>query len=87
MKKKPLMLLSIGVLNLIHGGVHIIQFIQSMFLVAHSLEEHHHHHHHEESLLSSIMHSPILAVVWAVIGILTMWIGWQDYKHHKQHKH
>jgi hypothetical protein len=82
--RKSLILISVGVLNLLHGMFHVIQFIQSMLLVAYSVEDHHH-----ESLIDKIMHSPIFAIVWAIVGILTLVIGIKDYRHHKRcnHKH
>jgi hypothetical protein len=75
------------VLNFLHGMFHIIQFIQSMLLVAYSTE--HVHGHEHESMIEKIMHSPIFAVVWAVVGVLTLIIGIKDYRHHKkcQHNH
>jgi len=86
--KKSLILISVGVLNFLHGMFHIIQFIQSMLLVAYSTE---HVHNDHESWIDKIMHSPIFAIVWAVIGILTLIIGIKDYRHHKkcnhEHKH
>jgi uncharacterized membrane protein YvlD (DUF360 family) len=85
--RKSLVLISVGVLNLLHGLFHIIQFIQSMMLVAYST----HHEPHDDSWLDAVLHSPVLAIIWAVIGILTMVIGIRDYRHHRkcahEHKH
>jgi hypothetical protein len=85
--RKSLILISVGVLNFLHGMFHVIQFIQSMLLVAYSTE----HHHDHESWIDSIMHSPVFALIWAVIGILTLVIGIKDYRHHRKcahdHKH
>lgn len=82
--KKSIILISVGVLNFLHGMFHIIQFVQSILLVAYSVEEHHH-----ESWIDKVMHHPIFAIVWATIGIFTLVIGIKDYRHHKRcnHKH
>jgi len=84
--KKSLILISVGVLNFLHGMFHIIQFIQSMLLVAYSVEGEHTH----ESWIDKIMHSPVFAIIWAFIGILTLIIGIKDFIHHrkcKKHTH
>lgn len=80
---KYIFLISVGALNLLHGLFHIIQFIQSAFIVAYAAQS----HHHEESFIDSIMHSPIFALVMGVIGILTLVIGIKDYRHHKKCNH
>lgn len=79
--KKHMVLISIGVLNVLHGSFHIIQFIQSMFFVAYATHGHKHDH---DTLIDTIMHNPIFALIMGVIGILTLIIGIKDYKHHKQ---
>jgi len=83
--KRSLVLISVGLLNLLHASFHIIQFIQSMLLVAYSTE--HHHHDHETSWVESVLHSPYFAVLWGVIGILTLVIGIKDYVHHRRCNH
>ena len=83
--KKHIILISVGLLNTIHGSFHIIQFIQSMLLVAYSNEHHEHHNG-----IEAIMHHPIFALLMGVIGILTLVIGIKDYRHHRKcntHKH
>lgn len=82
MKNKSLFLISVGVLNLLHGLTHIIQFVQSVFLISYSMEEHHH-----ESWIDSMLHNPILAFIWAIIGITSLVIGIRDYRHHRDCKH
>lgn len=78
-KAKSIFLISMGVLNLLHGLTHIFQFIQSIFLITYSLNDHHDH---------DIMHSPILSIVWAIVGIASLIIGIRDYKHHRKcHDH
>ena len=84
--KKHFILISVGVLNVLHGSFHIVQFIQSMFFVAYAT----HSHDHEESFIEQVMHNPIFALLMGIIGILTLMIGIKDYRHHKKcntHKH
>ncbi len=78
---KALLFISVGVLNTIHGTFHILQFIQSMMLVAYSTE-----HHEEHSGLEAVMHHPIFSLVMGLIGILTLVIGIKDYMHHRRCK-
>jgi len=75
MGKKSILLISVGVLNFIHGLTHIIQFIQSVVLVSSSLHE----HCDDDSWFNELMHNPIIAIIWALIGILTLIIGIKDY--------
>jgi hypothetical protein len=83
--KRHLILISVGVLNLLHGMFHVIQFIQSMLLVAYSTE--HSHGHEHEGWIEKVMHSPVFAIIWGFIGILTLVIGIKDYRHHKKCNH
>lgn len=83
--KKSLLFIGLGTINLLHAGLHIIQFIQSIFLVTMSVE--HHHHHHDEGVIEQLLHNPIFALIWGIIGILTLWVGIKDFKHHKNCKH
>jgi hypothetical protein len=79
---KHFILISVGVLNVLHGSFHIIQFIQSMFFVAYATHEHHNH----SSVIESIMYNPIFALVMGIVGIATLAIGIKDYRHHKKCK-
>jgi len=82
--KKSIFLISVGILNLLHGSFHIIQFIQSMIFVVYST----HNIENEHSLIDDMMHSPVFALIMGAIGILTLIIGIKDYKHHKKcHDH
>lgn len=81
--KKHIVLISVGVLNVLHGSFHIIQFIQSMFFVAYATHDHHEHNHHD-GIIETIMHHPIFALLMGIIGILTLVIGIRDYRHHKK---
>ena len=71
-KNKSLILISLGSINLIHAIVHLLQFIQSILLVSQSIIP-------EDSFL----HSPIIGVIWGVIGLVTLYIGIKDFRHHK----
>ena len=84
MRTKPLFLISIGILNFLHGLMHILQFVQSLFLIGYSMEKHDHEHH---SFIEHVLHNPILAFVWAIIGIITLVIGIKDYRHHRKCDH
>ena len=75
--KKSTILIGLGSLNLIHGILHILQFIQSILLVSSSLEN-------DNTGLNFILHSPILSIVWVVIGLITLHIGIKDFRHHKK---
>ena len=76
--KRSTILIGLGSLNLIHGILHILQFVQSVLLVSSSLEREHH------TGLDAVLHSPILSVVWAVIGLITLYIGIKDFRHHEK---
>ena len=80
--KKSTNLIGLGSLNFIHGILHILQFIQSVLLVSSSFKEDHH------TGLDAVLHSPILSIVWAIIGLITLYIGIKDFRHHKKcHNH
>jgi NADH:ubiquinone oxidoreductase subunit 5 (subunit L)/multisubunit Na+/H+ antiporter MnhA subunit len=79
--KKHIILISIGILNVLHGLFHIIQFIQSAFFVAYAT---HNHHHHHESWIEKVMHNPIFALLMGLIGVFTLVIGIKDFRHHQK---
>jgi hypothetical protein len=82
--KKAIILISVGILNLLHGMLHIVQFIQSLLLVSYSIET---HNHDNESWIQHFLHNPFFAFFWAIIGVLTFIIGIKDYRHHKKCDH
>jgi ABC-type long-subunit fatty acid transport system fused permease/ATPase subunit len=83
MKNKfSIALIGMGILNLLHGLMHIFQFLQSMLLLSASVHESHDH----SSWIDEVMHNPWMALVWAIIGVLTLYIGIKDYKHHRKCK-
>ncbi len=85
--KKSIVLISLGVINLLHAILHTIQFIQSMLLVNAATFGSQHLHTHDETFIDSILHNPYFAIVWGLIGLLTLWIGIKDFIHHRNCKH
>lgn len=77
MSKKSLFYISVGVLNLLHGLTHIVQFVQSIFLITYSSSCDH----------GSWLHHPAFSFLWAFIGISSLIIGIRDYRHHKKCDH
>lgn len=80
--KKSIVLIGLGVINVLHAGLHILQFIQSVLLVrsASIIKE----EHINESFIDSMLHTPYFAILWAIVGIFTLWIGIKDFIHHKK---
>lgn len=68
--------IGVGLLNFIHGVSHLIQFIQSMILLHESTSQEH----------QGIFHTPIFALIWAIVGLTSLVIGIRDYKHHRKCK-
>ena len=84
--KKSMVLIGLGVINLLHAGLHILQFIQSMILVRATsfgpkVE------HVDNNLIDTMLHSPYFAVLWAIVGLFTIWIGIKDFIHHRKCNH
>lgn len=75
MTKRAFFLIGSGTLNVIHAGTHIIQFVQSIFLVSYS-----NGHNHDW------LHSPWMSGLWGLVGLSTLLIGIKDYNHHKKCK-
>ena len=76
--KKSILLISVGILNVLHGSFHIIQFIQSMLFVVYSTSV----DKDEHGFVEQVMHNPIFALIMGFVGILTLIIGIKDYRHH-----
>ncbi len=74
--KNSIILISLGILNLLHASLHIIQFVQSLIIIGYSTEN---------PTVEKIIHNPIFAMVWGIIGLGTLVIGLKDYFHHKKH--
>ena len=84
--RKSIILIGVGVLNFLHASLHIVQFVQSLLLINAATHKHH-HHHHDESFIESVLHNPYFAILWGIIGIVTLWIGIKDFIHHRKCKH
>lgn len=83
--KKSVVIIGLGVINLLHAGLHILQFIQSMLLVkAASFGP---KVVHSKGILNDMLHSPYFAILWAIVGIFTLVIGVRDFIHHRKCKH
>jgi hypothetical protein len=76
---KKILLIGSGFLNLIPAGTHLIQFLQSIFLITYNQE---HHHDHDDWL-----HHPMFGLVWGIVGITTLYIGIKDFIHHRKCNH
>jgi hypothetical protein len=74
--KKIIAFILLGLLNTLHGLLHIIQFIQSAFLASGSNDHIH-----------TIMENPIFSISMGIIGIITLIIGIRDWIHHRKCKH
>lgn len=81
--KKSVIIIGIGIINLLHAGLHIVQFIQSLILVKESIS----HHHKNEGVIDTILHNPIFAFIWALVGLATLWMGIKDFRHHRKCNH
>lgn len=80
--KKGLLLIGVGIVNLTHALLHIVQFIQSMVLVkvyAFGLNQ-----PADDGIIHKIMHSPYAAILWGLIGVYTLVIGIKDFNHHRK---
>lgn len=66
--KKALLLIGLGSINILHAGLHLLQFVQSLMLVVNSTKSDH--------------ESPLWSLLWAVVGLLTLYVGIRDFKHH-----
>jgi hypothetical protein len=75
-------LIAVGVMNIIHGSIHIFQFIQSMLLTYYSVSN-----KESGAWIHKLMESPWMGLVWGFIGFITLYIGYQDYEHHKIENH
>jgi hypothetical protein len=84
--KKSIIIIGLGLINLLHASLHIVQFIQSMILVRAAtfgpkIE------HQNISNIDMLLHSPYFAIIWAIVGIFTLIIGIKDFIHHRKCQH
>lgn len=63
--KKSWLLIGLGSINILHAGLHLVQFIQSVMLVTKQSDE-----------------NPLWSLLWASVGLLTLYVGVKDFKHH-----
>ena len=75
--KNSIILISIGIANILHASLHLIQFLQSIIIIGYSAEN---------PMIEKILHNPIFAFIWSLVGLLTLIIGIKDYIHHHKHK-
>ena len=68
-RKTAYTLLTIGVINVIHGGIHLLQVAQSALMVSYSLN------HDHDNWTHKMFESPWMALVWAAAGIITIVIA------------
>lgn len=73
MKNKNTILIGMGLLNVLHGIFHVLHFGQSLLLATHK-------YHSDESFLDS----PILSLVWVLLGGFSLYIGIKDFRHHRK---
>lgn len=73
--KKSLLLIGLGSINILHASLHLLQFIQSIILVVNSQAT-------PCENETGLLHNPIFNLVWAVVGLLTLYVGIRDFKHH-----
>lgn len=81
--KKYAVLISLGLLNIAHATLHLFQVAQSLVLLKLSTETH--TDCEPESFAERLIHNPILSIIWAIIGLITIYIGVKDFIHHKKH--
>jgi len=88
--KRYMTIIGLGVINLLHASLHIIQSVQSFLLANQAAQPRHFGEKYivggTQSLTSNILHSPQFAIVWGVIGLFTLYIGISDFIHHKKCK-
>lgn len=77
--KKYRTLIFLGAINILHASLHLFQALQSFFLFSYATN-------HKENWVHKLMENPYMAIVWGVLGVLTLYLGWRDYQHHKHHK-
>lgn len=68
-------LYAMGFLSLAHGAAHIIQVLQSFYLASMPLID--------NPWFEAYMHSPVVAVLWALIGVLAIYTAYTDHKRHE----
>jgi hypothetical protein len=54
------LIILVGILNVVHGAIHIFQFIQSVLLTYYSVS------HKESGWIHKIMENPWMGLVWGI---------------------
>lgn len=87
--RKYITLIFVGLLNLLHASMHLLQFLQSLILIYSSpkrfgkeIEI-----NNNESLIDKLIHNPYINIIWMIVAIFTLYLGIKDYLHHKRCKH
>lgn len=78
-------LFAVGFLNIIHAFFHVLHFLQSFILFKASIEDHD-CSQHQGDFIEGLIHNPYLSFVWAILGFVTLYLGYKDYIHHKSCK-
>lgn len=73
--RKTIFIISLGLLNVIHGSLHLIQFLQSIIMIGFTSEN---------SYIETILHNPFFTFLFGFIGLLTLTIGIKDFIHHRK---
>jgi hypothetical protein len=76
MNKKSFFLVGAGVTNIVHATLHLLQFLQSIFIISSK----------DNEQIEHIMHNPFFSLLWFFVGTITLIIGIKDFKHHKKGK-
>ena len=74
MKNKSYVLIGLGLTNIIHASLHFLQFLQSILWMSQG--------HNEK--IDGLLHSPVFSILWMFVGLISLWIGIKDFKHHKK---
>lgn len=74
MKNKSYVLIGLGVTNIIHALLHFLQFLQSLLWMSQG--------HNEQ--LDNLLHSPFFSIIWFFVGIVSLYIGVKDFRHHRK---
>lgn len=78
--KRSLALIGLGIINILHSFMHVIQFVQSLVLVNDSQNK----HYHNESMIDIVLHSNFFTLLWVIIGFITLWMGIRDLINYKK---
>lgn len=63
-----------GVVNSIHGLLHLFQVLLSILFLSNINDE----------IIHSIFENPLMSVFWGIFGIISLIIGIKDFMHHKK---